>query len=351
MSRSLIGQVCVVVACACAALMLCGRAGAVVNGVEPELTDRRFDGVGLFFTVGTAAQDTGCAGLVSGTCILIAPDTVLIARHCLNVGATDLIPNAAVNKFRVRFRRAEDGRAENRMQVNGNSCHGVYQERLVRQLVDAPTVGSDMAIGYLDSPVEMIQPIGMEITNPPTRVMNVVLAGWGYAGNCFATGEHWSLRYARGRTPDNTALSDWLVFSSCSVGSVAPCMTCFGSGPYATANLHDSGGAVFVEVPSADPSDPTPELRLVATVASTSTAHRPGAWNRAGGQPALAQAPVRRPHYSVADYDADGSVTVDDLFRYLTGYFMDAPTTDCNRDRRISIEDLLQFVSAFMNAR
>lgn len=351
MSRSLIGRVCVVIVSACAAFAMGGRADAVVNGQEPPLSDRRYDGVGLFFTVGTAAQDTGCAGLVSGSCILIAPDLVLVARHCLNVGATDAIPNASVNRFRVRFRRSVDGQAENRMQVNGNSCHGVYQERLVTRLVDAPIAGSDMALAYLDSPVEMIRPIGMEISNPPIRVLNVVLAGWGYAGSCFATGEHWGLRYAKGRTPDNTALSDWLVFSSCSVGSVAPCMTCFGSGPYATANLHDSGGAVFIEIPSTDPSDPTPELRLVATVASTSTAHRPSAWNRAGGQPALAQAPVRQAYHSTADYDADGTVTIDDLFQFLTAFFTGVVTTDCNQDRASSIEDLLQFMNAFMNAR
>lgn len=329
----------------------CSPALAVVNGIDPPLNDRRYDAVGLFFTVGTAAQDTGCAGLISGSCVLIAPDMVLIARHSLNVGSSDPIPNASVNRFRARFRRAADGSAQNRMQVNGNTCHGTYQERLITRLVDAPIAGTDMAIGYLDRPVELIKPVGMEISNPPFRVMNIVLVGWGYAGSCFGTGDHWQLTYARGKTPDNTALNDWLVFSSCSVGTTAPCLSCFGIGPFATANLHDSGGAVFVEVPSTDPADPRPELRLVATVASTATAHRPTAWNRAGGQPVLTQAPARQPYYSIADYDANGQVSIDDLFQYINAYFAGNIMADTNRDNYSSVEDLLLFMSAFLNAR
>ena len=352
MSRSLVGRWKAWVAAGCTVLAgLCAPAGAVVNGLEPPLNDRRFDAVGLFFTVGTPAQDSGCAGLISGSCVLIAPDMVLIARHSLNVGSTEPLPNPTLTRFRARFRRAADGSAENRMQVYGNTCHGVYQERLINRLVDAPSAGTDMAIGYLDRPVEMIRPIGMEVSNPPNRVMNIVLAGWGYTGTCFGTGEHWQLRYARGKTPDNTSINDWLVFSSCSVGTTAPCLSCFGIGPFATANLHDSGGAVMIEIPSTDPSDPTPELRLVATVASTSTALRPTAWNRVGGQPALTQAPPRQNFHSIADFDANGQVSIDDLFQFFNAYFGGRIVADTNKDSYIGIEDLMHFMNAFLSAR
>ena len=102
---------CVIAGCAAVlgVLGLGGRASAVVNGQLAPNADKRFDAVGLFFS----ATPWTCAGWVSGSCTLVGPNVVLVARHSLGIASSDPLPLLSARPFRVRFRRAANGLSEN----------------------------------------------------------------------------------------------------------------------------------------------------------------------------------------------------------------------------------------------
>lgn len=334
-------------AAALAPLAAVSTASAVTNGTEVPCNDRRFDAVGLFITAG---YDPGpCAGAISGSCVLIAPDMVIAARHSLDISPADAAWDPAIRQYRVRFRRATNGAAENHLLVNGDICHGAYQELKVVEFMDAPNHNSDQVMARLERPVAGIRPIGVELNNPPRGWTNIILAGWGYAGACYATGEHWTLRYAKGALPTQNAVNDYLVFSPCVSGTSPPCMMCPGGGPWVQANLHDSGAGVFIEVPSVDPLDPQPRLRLIGTVSSQSTARRPSAWNNAGGSPRLVQASDEPAPWS-ADFNCNGTVSANDVFAYLDAFFTASCTADVDRNGAVEAGDIFHFLSNFFAA-
>lgn len=327
-------------------LMMASGARAVVNGTPAPNADKRFDAVGLFMRTSSAG---GCAGWVSGTCTLVGPTTVLIARHCLDINTSDPLPSGTQRQYRVRFRRAANGLSENAMAPDGFACHGVYQEIDVVRLVDAANTTCDQVLAYLASAPLGIQPIVPALANPPLLPTNVILAGWGYTGECYATGSAWTLRIARGRTPSNWAGNDYLSFSSCTESNTAPCLTCPSSGgPFVNANLHDSGAPILMEVPSVDPSDPTPELRLIGTVSSSNTARRPSAWNSAGGLPALTETPPPR-HLRRADFDGDGHTTVSDLMAFLSAFFSGRMDADTSGNGTLEIADVMLYLTLWFS--
>lgn len=313
----------------------------VVNGVPVPASDKRFDAVGIFFR---ASPGGTCGGWISGTCTLVGPNVVLIARHCLDITTSDPLPPNSVRQYRARFRRTAAGLSQNSLSVNWDQCHGTYQEFDIVQLVDASNNGCDQVLAYLSGSPAGIIPIAPAISNAPLHPTDILLAGWGYSGECFGAGGHWALTYARGRLPDNFSANDYLAFSWCAIGTTAPCLSCPTiGGPYVTANLHDSGAPVLVEVPSTDPLDPTPELRIIGTVSSANSGRRPSAWNNAGGQPQLVE-PARVPHVRPGDFNGDGSKTIDDVLTYLSGFFAGAQDTDANGDGVVEIVDVLYFV-------
>ncbi len=319
----------------------------MVDGAPASNTDRRLDAVGLFITTNPAG---GCGGFVSGTCTLIGPATVLFARHSLDVNSTQPIPSVAMRPSRVRFRRASNGMSENQLNVNGTACHGVYQEIDVVAFIDAPNPTSDQALAVLAHAPIGIQPLGIELNAPPVAATGVILAGWGYSGQCFAAGPAWALRTARGTIPASAAGSDFLTFTPCIVGSTAPCLNCPPGPARVNANLHDSGAPILVEKPSTDATDPTPELRVVGTVSTLSYARRPSAWNRAGGVPALTQA-LPHAHLKKADFDGSGQVTTEDVFAYLAAFLGGRLDADFNPDNVLDAQDLFGYLDAWFATR
>jgi hypothetical protein len=313
-----------------------------VDGTPAPNADRRFDAVGIFISTAPGA----CAGWISGTCTLIEPTKVLIARHSLDVSSIDPLPTLAAHPCRVRFRRAVDGTSENRLVPNGVICHGVYQEIDVIAITDAANTSSDEVIATLAHAPIGIHPIGVELNNPPSTAMNCILAGWGYSGQCYASGESWALRISRGVLPPNAANSDYIAFTYCLVGSSAPCLQCPVGPPRVNANLHDSGAPILIEVPSTDPIDPTPELRLVGTVSTLTYARRPSSWNRAGGQPALLQA-APAPHLRRADFNGNGRVDSEDLFAYFNAFMAGRLDADASVNGTIEIQDLFDFLNSW----
>lgn len=334
--------------------LLCSApdARAVVNGDLIPCNDRRFDAVGLFITFGYGTHD--CPGAVSGTCTLIDKDVVLIARHCIDGAGIGTLPDPNVYRFRVRFRRAENGLAVNTHLLNGSYCHGIYQEFNVVRFADiTPSNGTDMVLGFLDRSPVGIRPIQPEVNNPPRQAIDIILAGWGYSGQCLADGDHWALRYKKGRAPANMAITDYFVFSPCALLTSAPCISCPPNltTPYVLANLHDSGAPVLMEVPSTDPRYPEPELRLVGVVSTPSLARRPSAWNVYGGTPRIAQpAAPENPVKRVADFNCDKLVNLDDVIWFLGQFNGDSCLADINTDGRISIDDLLSYVQAYFQS-
>ncbi len=336
--------------CALAAGTWCSSASAVVDGTPAPKRDRRLDAVGIFFTV---APGGGCGGWVSGSCTLIEPNAVLVARHSFDVGPGTPLPSLAERPHRVRFRRNVSGRSENNLLVNGTTCHGVYQEIEVVQLVDAPNAACDQVIAYLEHAPVGIKPIPVEMDNPPTQPTDIILAGWGYGGSClgYATPggtSTWALRVKRGRMPENL-LGDPIVFSPCALSSSVPCQFCPpDAGPYVLANLHDSGAPILIEVPSTDPTDPTPELRLIATVSSPAVGRRPSAWNHCGGLPELTE-PAQTQHLKKADFDGDGTIGALDLTGFLSAFLMGSQDASMTSSSSIGVADIYAFLGNWFN--
>ncbi len=327
--------------CCVALLVAVPAARAVVDGIPVPATDRRFDAVGIFLR---AAPGSGCGGWVTGTCTLVGPNVVLIARHCLDVSTSEPLPAATLRQYRARFRRTPSGISENSLIVNGAQCHGTYQEFDVIQLVDAPNNGCDQVLAYLAAAPVGIVPISPAISNAPLHPTDIILAGWGSTGECFGAGGRWVLSSARGRLPDNWIANDYLVFSWCSIGTNAPCLNCPTiGGPFVTANLHDSGAPILIEVPSTDPTDPTLELRLIGTVSSTNSGRRPSAWNNSGGLPQLVEAAVV-PHIHTGDFDGNGVRSVEDVLDYLSAFFGGRADADADGSGTVEVADVLTYV-------
>lgn len=328
--------------CVCVPLLWASQALGVVNGTPIPCEDRRFDAVGLVLNAGAWS----CGGFIAGSCVLIQPDCALIARHSLDITTFQPLPNPATTPFRIRFRRAADGKAVNTYFFNGTPCHDMYQELRVTRLVDAAQTGTDMVLAYLERPVVGIKPIGLEINAAPRAGTPIIIAGWGYAGQCFQTGEFASLRYARGVLPSNI-LDQYFNYTPCSVGSVAPCLNCPQGGPWVNANLHDSGGGVFYEVPGVNPREP--ELRLLGSIFSLAGAQRPSLWNQAGGQPRLTQA-VPQTLRDAADFNRDQLVDTKDIFDFLGAFFANDCIADTNRSGMVAADDLYTYLQMYFNA-
>lgn len=62
---------------------------------------------------------------------------------------------------------------------------------------------------------------------------------------------------------------------------------------------------------------------------------------------AAAQAAVRDPIDCVADFNATGEVSVQDLFDYLTAFFADHPRADVNGFNGVTVQDLFDYLDAF----
>lgn len=322
-------------------LALPARTRGVVNGVPIPCDDRRYDAVGLFMIGGGPPGE--CGGSISGTCTLIDDRTVVFARHSLGIAPLDPLPRPGELYARVRFRRARDGSAVNSLWYNGTWCHGVYQEFLISRMYDAPGQ-TDLVIGQLAGRPQGIAPISAELANPPVRDTEIILAGWGYRGECLATGPAWELSSARGQLPDQGAATDFIVYSPCAMLTVEPCRMCGPGGPWVSGNLHDSGAPLLIERPNGDGAL---ELRLIGVVSSTTTARRPSAWNNAGAAPMIVEAPSLRQ----ADFNTDGRVDIRDVYDFVEVYFEAGCLADYDRNGAVDLSDVSVFLTDYFASR
>jgi hypothetical protein len=148
-----------------------GPAAAIVNGVEPDLEDHRFDAIGAFSR--TAWLQIGGGDEPDhqhnwfGAATLIAPNKIITARHLLPAKG---MPRPA--QFIVRFRRHLDGTLGS-IEAGPQSYH---QVRIIGWLVAREV---DLAIGILEDPVEHIEPIRLSTGPMDFHEQPGYLAGWG----------------------------------------------------------------------------------------------------------------------------------------------------------------------------
>jgi len=335
------------------AALAAAPASGVANGTVVPCGDRRFDAVGAFMT---NWGNGPCGGSLSGTCTLIAADRIITARHCLDIGPSNPMPDPQSRTWRVRFRRSPSGEAANSLWIAGDACHGVYTERRVIAWIDAPPPNNaDQVVGILDAPVQGIRPIGVELTDPPRAGREVILAGWGFDGACFQSGDWGTLKMARGMMPANFAVNDFLVFSPCALGNSSPCqLSCpAAGGPFILGNLYDSGAPVLIEVPSGDPHSRRPELRLIATVSSPNGGRRPSAFNNAWGlTPPTYVIPAATPVRDVvADFNIDGTVNFRDVVEFLHAFFRGSCLVQADQaGQAAGAQSIFEFLSAYFGS-
>lgn len=199
-------------------------AEAIVGGYEPPTVSTEFDAVCTMARQGS--DNTFCSGT------LVAPNLVLIARHCLTVcGACPCEASTDPGGFpwKVRFRRMLDGTI------------GHYDVNVKRAILDDSNCGSDTALLLLEEPVEHIAYIAVDFDFLPAVNTAVYAAGWGRDEN----GNFGTLRVAEVVIGQSSG-KDVGLFPDC-------------------VREHDSGGPVLWR-------DPCGALRVVAThVSSTSS--------------------------------------------------------------------------------
>lgn len=329
------------------ALLVCAltppKAGAVVDGRPAALDDRRFDAVGLVLTV---QPWNPCGGWISGSCTLIAPNMVMLARHSVQ-RPDNTLPLDGARTHRVRFRRSAGGAAENHFGGNPSDCATPHQEHFIDRFVACPFVGVDIVLGILESVPVGITPIGVDITFQFGAGRPITLAGWGYDGRCIQTGEAWTLRTGAGVLPTQRFTSSYL-FEYNQITFLGTCMI-FPLPPlaphnWAIGNVHDSGAPILIEVSSVL-SPAQPELRVVGVVTSYTSAQRVTGWNLAGGVPRLENPAAAN---ACADFDGVPGVTTNDLYLYISSWVMGEDRANIDDLPGVTLSDLLTYVQRFL---
>lgn len=313
-------------------------AHAVVGGTPAPASDHRLDAVALLITDQPWAA---CGGWISGTCSLIAPDTMLLARHSVE-NAQRQLPVAGARTHKARFRRAADGT------VNGQygrgpqiDCAGGYQEIFFSRFIGTQLSGIDVVLGVLEHAPVGIQPLPLHVSHTIRSGEPVVLAGWGYDGTCLGLGDAWTLRTKSGVLPTLRTNSACCFDYNLTTFTTGSCFVIPTGSNWVVGNLHDSGAPLL----SPDPADPT-RLRLFAMVTSVTGAQKLAVWNDGGGQPRLTDTPM--PPMCLPDLDGDGVIGLGDLFEFLRGYLGGQPIPDIDGVPGLSLNDLFTFLLRYL---
>jgi len=323
------------------ALWASPRASAIVNGeeVSPQVTS--LDAVAIL--LGTGEGAAACTGQVAGTCVLVEPDLVLTAAHCLlRADGTPWPENQ--RDFWVRFRRGESGGVEN--SFPGTGCSGEFQERRIVSISRVP--GADIALCRLESAPAHISPLAVEYRREAISGEQIIIAGWGYAGECIGGGDPWRLRWSGGTTAAGQQ-GTLLPINACAMN---PCVTCVREGGgqsgdpsvqgWAVPNLHDSGAPVLVETLC---DDGGVELRVLAVVMTPSYAVGVQMWHELGGTPQLVSHPAC--NTCIADHDGDGQTTVPDIFAYISDFMSNQSRADVDGVPGIGVPDIFAFLGTW----
>ncbi|MBX3387728.1 MAG: trypsin-like serine protease [Phycisphaeraceae bacterium] len=329
---------------------LASPCAAVNNGVEPHCADRRYDGVGILLKVNNPT--VACSQNVSGSCVLIDENTVLVARHSIVPSSTSVLPAAGSRAFKVRFRRSPTGAFRNSYFVNfNNACHGQYTEVFVHEFFRPANINMDVLLARLETPVPWITPIPAETTTTamPATGHEIKIAGWGYSGPCFRSGSALTLRVATGILPTQNSTSCCIFLNPCSSPvNTGECYTCPPGGPWAIPNFLDSGAPVIVERPCPQRPNEPPQLRVVGIVTTTTNAWKLSEWNRNGTETPI-DAPPPVCGARVGDYDGNGTIDLNDLIEYLQLWLNSGCAADLDQSGTVDLADLLIFLHSFQS--
>lgn len=311
-------------------------ARAVVGGTPIADGDRRFDAVAVLLTDTPWAP---CGGWVSGTCTLVGPNLVLMARHSVE-DAQRRLPGAGMRTHKVRFRRSASGGVNGRFGRGQDlDCGGGYQEIYIHEFYGNPGSGLDMVVGVLEREPAGITPMRMDLSHTYTAGEPVTLAGWGFDGPCLGTGQAWTLRSRSGVLPSQT-YSSWCCFDYNHASFTGE--NCFIVPPWSNwviGNLHDSGAPLL----SPDPADPS-RLRLIAIVTYVTSAQKVSAWNEGGGLPALSDAGGVG---CAADVNGNGVAEVGDLLLFVNRFFDGDGKCDIDGTPGLEMTDLFTFLNRY----
>lgn len=316
------------------------RSLAIVNGEEAPHDDHRFDAVGVL--IASLPGQPGCAGYVVGTCTLVADNFVITASHCLlRPDGTEWPPGE--RDFWVRFRRGANGAVTN--SFPGGGCSQNYQE--IRVTSWARAGNADLAVCTLAAAPFHVEPISVEYRRAASPSDPIVVAGWGFAGECLGGGDPWRLRWAAG-TLSSGPQGAVLAINEC---VFSPCVQCVrsGGGPegdsfqgWAVPNLHDSGAPVLAETRCPDGSG---QLRVIGVVMTPNFAPRALSWHESGLSPRLySTTPCDR---CPADQNDDGVVNIQDVFAYITDFMSGHARADADGVPGLTVQDVFAFLMRF----
>jgi hypothetical protein len=314
-------------------------AHAIVNGEEVSAQVQSLDAVALL--IGASEGAPACTGGVAGTCVLVEPDLVMTAAHTLL--RPDGTPWPETERdFWVRFRRGESGAVSN--SFPGTGCTGDFQERRIISITRV--AGADMALCRLESAPVGIASLNVEYRREAIAGEQIIIAGWGFSGECIGEGDPWRLRWSGGTTAAGQQ-GTLLPINEC---ALSPCVTCTRAGGghmgdpsvqgWAVPNVHDSGAPVLIEVPCPDGGV---EMRVLAIVMTSTYAVGVQVWHDRGGIPALTSVPSCAE--CIADHDADGQRTVPDVFAYIGDYMAGNSRADVDGAAGITVPDIFAFLT------
>ncbi len=324
-----------------AAVVWAAPAGAIVNGEEVSSEITSLDAVAVL--IGSGEGSAACTGSVVGSCVLVEPDLILTAAHCLlRADGTPWPENE--RDFWVRFRRGESGLVSN--SFPGTGCTGDFQERRIVEI--SRIAGADLAVCRLSSAPVGIEPLKVEYRREAMADEQIIIAGWGFSGQCLGEGDPWRLRWSGGTTA-GAQQGSLLPINAC---AMSPCVSCTRAGGgeqgdpsvdgWAVPNVHDSGAPVLVELACPEGGY---EVRVVGVVMTSAYAVGVQEWHNLGGVPALATAPACGE--CVADHNGDGERSIPDIFAFVSDFMSDASRADVDGVAGVTVPDIFAFLSAW----
>ncbi|MGJ8636468.1 MAG: GC-type dockerin domain-anchored protein [Phycisphaerales bacterium] len=292
----------------------------IINGTIPDPDDWRFDAVAAFGKTDLMINVDNY-GNHFGNGTLISRDTVLMAEHILDDFNLDQDNQPDPDFFSFRFRRNPDG-SLGTTDAGWDSFYHVGVSHFT-----FPDPDNDTLIAHLSEPVMHIDPICIGDASSLTSSDEIIVSGWGRRGPNQGDGPLGELRLAD--PPIIFVTSTHIIYRQHN-DPLNPC-ACGG-------NNNDSGGGLFVEIPTQSQSA-LPEIELVATV------HNYGSASIASTHQLI------NPNtcFCKADLYKDGTLDIFDSSRFVELFNQMSPYADWNGDGIFDVFDALGFIEDFNN--